>query len=190
MYYFINTWWTLFSECWCNGLLNCVPFTYQKYLGGYRYTLRGFWIFNLTNFTFPYSTLVSVFQIWIVIYLLLFYSITGYPARAHGSFQILDLLGTDSVCKSNQGHNPWKVGVLLMNILTDFFQLPSNDQLIIDSVGGLNWMCDFYSNHLQCVNIHWRAETNAMRLCVQFAWGEIRIQHQRTPLNFIYHVGL
>ena len=28
------------SEWWCNGLLNCVPFTYKKiYFGGYRYTL-------------------------------------------------------------------------------------------------------------------------------------------------------
>ena len=38
-YYFI-TWWTFFFECWCNGLLNCVPFTYQKIFLGYRYTLR------------------------------------------------------------------------------------------------------------------------------------------------------
>ena len=28
-YYFIK-WWTFYSECWCNGLLKCVPFTYQK----------------------------------------------------------------------------------------------------------------------------------------------------------------
>ena len=28
-YYFI-TWWTIFSECWCNDLLSCVPFTYQN----------------------------------------------------------------------------------------------------------------------------------------------------------------
>ena len=29
---FLNfiTGWTFFSECWCNGLLKCVPFTYQK----------------------------------------------------------------------------------------------------------------------------------------------------------------
>ena len=27
-YYFIT--WTFFFECWCNGLLNCVIFTYQK----------------------------------------------------------------------------------------------------------------------------------------------------------------
>ena len=32
MYYFI-TWWTFFSQCWCNGLLNCVPFTYKKNCG-------------------------------------------------------------------------------------------------------------------------------------------------------------
>ena len=29
MYYFI-TWWTFFSECWCNGLLNSIPFMYQN----------------------------------------------------------------------------------------------------------------------------------------------------------------
>ena len=28
-YYFI-TWWTFFFECWCNGILKCIPFTYQK----------------------------------------------------------------------------------------------------------------------------------------------------------------
>ena len=28
-YYFI-TWWTFYSECWCNGLLKCVPFTYKN----------------------------------------------------------------------------------------------------------------------------------------------------------------
>ena len=33
MYYFI-TWWTFFTECWCNGLLNGVLFTYQKIFGG------------------------------------------------------------------------------------------------------------------------------------------------------------
>ena len=27
MHYLMNL---FFSECWCNGLLNCVPFTYQK----------------------------------------------------------------------------------------------------------------------------------------------------------------
>ena len=37
-YYFI-TWWTYYSECWCNGLLKCVPFTYQQIILGYRYTL-------------------------------------------------------------------------------------------------------------------------------------------------------
>ena len=37
-HYFI-TWWTFFFECWCNGLLKCVPFTYQKILCGDRYTL-------------------------------------------------------------------------------------------------------------------------------------------------------
>ena len=26
-----------FSKCWCNGLLNCVPFTYIKSRFGYRY---------------------------------------------------------------------------------------------------------------------------------------------------------
>ena len=26
-------------ECWCNGLLNCVPFTYQKICFGDRYIL-------------------------------------------------------------------------------------------------------------------------------------------------------
>ena len=29
MNYFI-TWWIFLTECWCNGLLNCVPFTYTK----------------------------------------------------------------------------------------------------------------------------------------------------------------
>ena len=36
--YFI-TWLTILSECWCNGLLNCVPFTYQIYFGFKLYTL-------------------------------------------------------------------------------------------------------------------------------------------------------
>ena len=40
--YFI-TWWTFFFECWCKGLLNCVPFTY-KTKNGDRYTLSGPWI--------------------------------------------------------------------------------------------------------------------------------------------------
>ena len=35
-YYFI-TWRTVFFECWCNGLVKCVPFTYQKIFFGYRY---------------------------------------------------------------------------------------------------------------------------------------------------------
>ena len=32
LYYFI-TWWIFYSECWCNGLLKCVPFTCQRYFG-------------------------------------------------------------------------------------------------------------------------------------------------------------
>ena len=36
-YYFI-TWWTFYSECWCNGLLKC-PFHISKIIFGYRYTL-------------------------------------------------------------------------------------------------------------------------------------------------------
>ena len=47
LYYFI-TWWTFFYECWCNGLLKGVPFTYQKELcvcvwgggGRYRFTFN------------------------------------------------------------------------------------------------------------------------------------------------------
>ena len=31
--------WTFIFEFWCNGLLKCVPFTYQKKLFGDRYTL-------------------------------------------------------------------------------------------------------------------------------------------------------
>ena len=54
MYYFI-TWWTFVTECWCNGLLNCVPFTYQERFLGYRYTLIKFGILsskeNCINFT-------------------------------------------------------------------------------------------------------------------------------------------
>ena len=38
MHYFIN-WWIFLTECWCNGLFKCVPFTYQKKNLGYRYTL-------------------------------------------------------------------------------------------------------------------------------------------------------
>ena len=30
MKHYLITWWTFFFECWCNGLLKCVPFTYQK----------------------------------------------------------------------------------------------------------------------------------------------------------------
>ena len=40
MKYYPITWWTFFFECWCNGLLNCVPFTYQKIFVGNRYTLK------------------------------------------------------------------------------------------------------------------------------------------------------
>ena len=39
MYYFI-TWWTFFAECWCNGLLSCIPFTYKNICLGYKYTLN------------------------------------------------------------------------------------------------------------------------------------------------------
>ena len=39
MHYFI-TWWIFLTECWCNVLLICVPFTYQKIFSGYRYTLK------------------------------------------------------------------------------------------------------------------------------------------------------
>ena len=39
MHYFI-TWWIFLTECWCNGLLNRVPLTYQEIFFGYRYTLR------------------------------------------------------------------------------------------------------------------------------------------------------
>ena len=40
LHYFIKSWWIFLTECWCNGLLNCVPFTYQKLFFGYRYALR------------------------------------------------------------------------------------------------------------------------------------------------------
>ena len=30
MYYFITSW-TLFFECWCNGLLKCISFSYQNF---------------------------------------------------------------------------------------------------------------------------------------------------------------
>ena len=30
---------TIFSECWCNKLLKCISFTYQKIFFGQRYTL-------------------------------------------------------------------------------------------------------------------------------------------------------
>ena len=32
--YYFTTYATLFSESWCNGLLKCVSFTYQKYFVG------------------------------------------------------------------------------------------------------------------------------------------------------------
>ena len=44
MYYFI-TWWIFFTECWCNGLLNYVPFMYKKKLGGkVHFEMTGFFI--------------------------------------------------------------------------------------------------------------------------------------------------
>ena len=50
MKYYLITWWTFYSECWGNGLLKCVPFTYQKITFGYRYTLKqlssGTWILS------------------------------------------------------------------------------------------------------------------------------------------------
>ena len=45
-YHFI-TWWTFFFECRCNGLLNCVPFAYNKICFGYRYTLRSFQVLKI-----------------------------------------------------------------------------------------------------------------------------------------------
>ena len=47
MHYFI-TWWIFLTECWCNGLLNCVPFTYQT-------------IFFLVQVHFKYQTKAVVY---------------------------------------------------------------------------------------------------------------------------------
>ena len=44
MYYFIT--WIFFTACWSNGLLNCVPFTYQKIFLGCRYTLSHIYEFG------------------------------------------------------------------------------------------------------------------------------------------------
>ena len=56
MYYFITRL-TIFSECWCNGLLNCVPFTYKKIFVGYRYT---FWQLHLF---LPITNLSCVYRL-------------------------------------------------------------------------------------------------------------------------------
>ena len=52
MKHYLITWWTFFSECWCNGLLKCVPFTYQTIFFGDRYTLikAFFFFFMALNF--------------------------------------------------------------------------------------------------------------------------------------------
>ena len=60
-HYFI-TLWTFFFECWCNGLLKCVPFTYKK---KNRYTFNSllakfdFWHIRLLVASFPFPNPLS-----------------------------------------------------------------------------------------------------------------------------------
>ena len=56
MHYFI-TCWPLFSECWCNGLLKCISFTYQKIILGKRHTLNI--KSNVNIFEYPWSLFLA-----------------------------------------------------------------------------------------------------------------------------------